>query len=591
MFKDKYSVRNHLTKLFMQRYERYLPTAFDESMSLLEKMNKLIEAQNSLIDVVNSHTEFTSEQLERAFGIIDENLANQLKQFRDELEEQKIQYEEIRDKIHSDILPDSVKQKLEEWLLNGTIEELINDVVFTDINEKLEIVENRLVEYDSRDRVIYVNGDSGSDSGFGEIDTPFKTMNKAFNYLKSLSDKGSEGQWTIRVSGKIVDGTRVMELPNLREPLKIEGDLTPSGDPNTIFDGVDSNSVNGLWFEPAGNHSIVISNVVFVNWESYAVIMKDKGKLNVENCHFTDCYFGVGSINQNRTTIHNSVFTRCQTGVVTQYSSTLTVGYTQNPEEYRNTFIECRYAVSIDRNSVAHVDYNTIRKSTLSGVIVNENSRVNCTGNTFVENNQGVRVQGGGEWLNNNNTFIDSVEFDYQHFGTGKETRLYSQRTNIDYRTPMYQPTNTDFSGNSEGTNQLIATLPSTTFIPQDFFRGDGKKIKVTVYGQVLSNPDSSTATISIDALSLQGGGSYNMGYATVEGVSGSFIYELEVTNIATGGQFTKNHIDSNRRNPVIATATKNIPTDTERRIRLYIRSEDNNMVVRINHIEFTQAG
>src|SRR5699024_548015 len=122
----------------------YLPTAFDESMSILEKMNKLIEAQNALIDVVNAHTEFTSKQLERAFGIIDENLAKQLKQFRDELEEQKTLYEEIRDKIHSDLLPDSVKQKLEEWLLNGTIEELINDVIFGDMIEKLEMVENRI---------------------------------------------------------------------------------------------------------------------------------------------------------------------------------------------------------------------------------------------------------------------------------------------------------------------------------------------------------------------------------------------------------------------------------------------------------------
>ena len=143
-FKDNYSVKNSLKKLFLQRYERYLPTAFDESMSLLEKMNKLIEAQNALIDVVNAHTEFTSDQLERAFEIIDENLAKQLKQFRDELEEQKTLYEEIRDKIHSDLLPDSVKQKLEEWLLNGTIEELINDVIFGDMIEKLEMVENRI---------------------------------------------------------------------------------------------------------------------------------------------------------------------------------------------------------------------------------------------------------------------------------------------------------------------------------------------------------------------------------------------------------------------------------------------------------------
>ena len=90
MYSNNYSVKHSLKKLFLQRYERYLPTAFDESMSLLEKMNKLIETQNALIDVINAHKEHTSEQIERAFDIIDTNLEFQLKQFRDELVEQKI---------------------------------------------------------------------------------------------------------------------------------------------------------------------------------------------------------------------------------------------------------------------------------------------------------------------------------------------------------------------------------------------------------------------------------------------------------------------------------------------------------------------
>lgn len=146
MFKDSYSVKNNLKKLFLQRYERYLPTAFDESMSLLEKMNKLIESQNSIIDVVNNHVEFTSDQIERGFDIIDTNIDFQLKAFRDELEEQKIQYEEIRDLIHSDLLPDSVKQKLEEWLLNGTIEDMLTGTVLPELMERVEQVENRVEE-------------------------------------------------------------------------------------------------------------------------------------------------------------------------------------------------------------------------------------------------------------------------------------------------------------------------------------------------------------------------------------------------------------------------------------------------------------
>ena len=146
MFKDNYSVKHSLKKLFLQRYERYLPTAFDESMSLLEKMNKLIESQNSIIDVVNNHVVFTSKQIERGFDIIDTNIEFQLKAFRDELEEQKTQYEEIRDLIHSDLLPDSVKQKLEEWLLNGTIEDMLTGTVFPELLERIEQVENRVEE-------------------------------------------------------------------------------------------------------------------------------------------------------------------------------------------------------------------------------------------------------------------------------------------------------------------------------------------------------------------------------------------------------------------------------------------------------------
>src|SRR5699024_4217006 len=147
------SVKNSLKKLFLQRYERYLPTAFDESMSLLEKMNKLIEAQNSIIDVVNNHVVFTSKQIERGFDIIDTNIEFQLKAFRDELDEQKRQYEEIRDLIHSDLLPDSVAQKLEEWLLNGTIENLLTDTVFPELMERIEQVENRVEERELLDEV------------------------------------------------------------------------------------------------------------------------------------------------------------------------------------------------------------------------------------------------------------------------------------------------------------------------------------------------------------------------------------------------------------------------------------------------------
>lgn len=144
MFYKNYSVKSHLRKLFMHQYERYLPTAFDESMSLLEKMNKLIYSFNGLIDVVNSHMSYTDDQLQKAFGIIDDNLKNQLEAFAKELEEQTQKYEEIRDKLHSDLLPDSIKEELNRMLLSGELADIINTSVFEELNDRMTELENRV---------------------------------------------------------------------------------------------------------------------------------------------------------------------------------------------------------------------------------------------------------------------------------------------------------------------------------------------------------------------------------------------------------------------------------------------------------------
>ena len=113
-------------------------------MSLLEKMNKLIHAFNGLIDVVNSHMDYTDDQLQKAFNIIDDNLKAQLKAFADELEEQTKKYEEIRDKLYSDLLPDSIKEELNRMLLSGELADIINTTVFEELNERMTELENRV---------------------------------------------------------------------------------------------------------------------------------------------------------------------------------------------------------------------------------------------------------------------------------------------------------------------------------------------------------------------------------------------------------------------------------------------------------------
>ena len=487
----------------------------------------------------------------------------------------------------------------EFWAITGNydaqVEEYRKEVQsfngrITDNEEKVNNVIDEMFVYNSVENEIYIDSNA-SYEGDGSKTLPFSKISDGFEHIKKLTDKGAEGKWIIRLSGTFNEGYRIIDMPNVRETIEIVGDTTVTGDPDTILSGLDINSVNGLWFEPGGNLSVVIKNIIFKDYESYAVIMKDQGKLLVDNCKFEDCYFGVGGINQNRTTVHHSIFNRCQTGVVTQYGSTLTVGSTDDTEYRKCIFNECRYGVSIDRNSVAHIDYCELNDSTLSAVILNENSRVNCTENVFNSNKRGVTANAGSEWLNQNNTFNNSVDYDFQHFGTGKETRMYSQRPNIEYVMPLHEPLNKTFTGNADNTEQIVDTLPSVFQIPKNFFKGEGKKLKIVVYGLVNKNPNSATASINIGTVESGTGYSFaSLGSNAIEGVYGNFIYELTSINTKTG-QFTKNITTANRLNNIISLSTRNTPTDKERQVRVTFKCNDPEMEVTIQAIEFIQAG
>lgn len=82
-----------LGTIFIQEYERYLPTAFDESLTILEKMNKIIEYLNEIGVLVNGAFE---------------------------------QWEEIMDWILGDGLNQAVMEKLNQMLEDGSLEDLIN---------------------------------------------------------------------------------------------------------------------------------------------------------------------------------------------------------------------------------------------------------------------------------------------------------------------------------------------------------------------------------------------------------------------------------------------------------------------------------
>lgn len=84
---------NRLGELMVHKYERYLPTAFDESMSLLEKVNKIIDYLNETGRITNDIVE---------------------------------QWNEVMEWVMNEKLGEDVSLKLEEMANNGVLEKIIN---------------------------------------------------------------------------------------------------------------------------------------------------------------------------------------------------------------------------------------------------------------------------------------------------------------------------------------------------------------------------------------------------------------------------------------------------------------------------------
>lgn len=106
---NKFLIREmQFPRIPVQKYERYLPTAFDDSLTMLEKVNKLIERLQSLEvitdDLVKKWNDFMSWVVEEG-------------------------------------LKDLVNEKLEEWLNDGTLSDIISEQILGEIEGRIENLE------------------------------------------------------------------------------------------------------------------------------------------------------------------------------------------------------------------------------------------------------------------------------------------------------------------------------------------------------------------------------------------------------------------------------------------------------------------
>ena len=116
MVKPNVGQLNHLHEIFIQKYERYLPTAFDGSLTILEKMNKIINYLNDVGKLVNV-----------AFD----------------------DWNEVMEWVMNDGLNEAVINKLLEMEKNGELETLIN-VTILGSKARIEVDENEPINPDEQ---------------------------------------------------------------------------------------------------------------------------------------------------------------------------------------------------------------------------------------------------------------------------------------------------------------------------------------------------------------------------------------------------------------------------------------------------------
>ncbi|MGA9220651.1 MAG: hypothetical protein WBZ57_05590, partial [Pseudomonas graminis] len=113
MAKPDITVWQTIPSLYEQGYERYLPTSFDGSMTILEKMNKIIQYLNSI-------------------GALLDGIGQQ--------------WNEIVEWVLGEGLENAVKDKLTEWLNDGTLANIMSQLIdaLPFINVKQYIVANNV---------------------------------------------------------------------------------------------------------------------------------------------------------------------------------------------------------------------------------------------------------------------------------------------------------------------------------------------------------------------------------------------------------------------------------------------------------------
>ena len=122
--KPSYFSNRPTNNLGLVHRERYLPTAFDESLSYVEKLNIMIKYLNEV-------DQLTNEMLEK--------------------------WNEVYRWVMSDGLDESLQNLLKEYIDNGTFNDIINNTLLSEINASVKEFINKFNELRNDYEMFYID--------------------------------------------------------------------------------------------------------------------------------------------------------------------------------------------------------------------------------------------------------------------------------------------------------------------------------------------------------------------------------------------------------------------------------------------------
>jgi hypothetical protein len=253
-----------LEKIEVQRYDRYLPTAFDESLTLLQKMNKVIQQLSVVGDLTNSVV---------------------------------TQWNQVMEWILNNGLEDVIIQQLLAWYDDGTLGEIINESIFNGKADKTTVDALSLVVENHTSSIATINQYLKN----VQVDITKPPYNALPNtditsiLNQVMTDLLSSGGTVHIPSGSYIINNSVDLISN----------LTIKGDKGTILKK-SADAIEGYLFTVGrtrgttgyggGAKNIIIENIQFEGYvesptvgKALALSFNHAENLTIRNCRFLNC--------------------------------------------------------------------------------------------------------------------------------------------------------------------------------------------------------------------------------------------------------------------------------------------------------------